>query len=69
MTSDFNPPLRQYNRRGGRPGLSVDFMAVCDAVREARKGNGQTMSDVAGHFGVSRAWLHKWVYPALQEAD
>ena len=47
----------------------MDFMAVYDAAREARMENGETMTDVAGRFGVSRAWLHKWVYPALQEAD
>ena len=27
------------------------------------------MSDVAVRFGVSGAWLHKSVYPALQGAD
>ena len=63
------PPKRGYSQRGGRPGLNADFMAVCAVVREARMENGETMSDVAGRFGVSRAWLHKWVYPALQEAD
>ena len=26
------PPTREYNRRGGRPGLNVDFVAVYDAV-------------------------------------
>ena len=62
-------PIREYNRRGGRPRLNVDFVAGCDAVREARKGNGQTMTDVAGRFGVSRGWLWKWCYPALREAD
>ena len=52
---------------GGRPGLNVDFMAVCDAVTGARKGSGETMADVACRFGVSRAWIWKWVYPALLE--
>ena len=28
-------PIRGYHRRGGRPVLEVDFMAVYDAVREA----------------------------------
>jgi len=23
------------------------------------------MTDIASRFGVSRGWLHKWVYPAL----
>ena len=27
---------RKYNRRGGLPGLNVDFVAVYAAVREAR---------------------------------
>ena len=58
---------RRYNRRAcdGRPGLNVDFRAVCDAVTGARNGSGETMTDIADWFGVSRAWLHKWVYPAL----
>ena len=61
------PPKRGYSQRGGRPGLNVDFVAVCDAVREARNGNGETITDVACRFGVSRGWIWKWVYPALLE--
>ena len=52
---------------GGRPGLNVDFVAVCDAVTGARKGSQVTMSDISDRFKVSRAWLHKWVYPSLLE--
>ena len=63
------PPKRGYSQRGGRPGLNTDFMAVCDAVGEARNGSGEAMSDISARFKVSRAWIHKWVYPALQEAD
>ena len=63
------PPKRGYSQRGGRPGLNTDFMAVCDAVGEARNGSGETMEDVARRFGVSRGWIWKWVYPALDEAD
>jgi hypothetical protein len=59
------PGIRHYNRRGGRPGLDIDFEAVCDAVLGARNGSGETMTDIAARFGVSRGWLHKWVYPAL----
>ena len=59
------PGRRGYNRRGGRPGLDIDFEAVCDAVMEARNGSGETMTDIAARFEVSRGWLHKWVYPAL----
>jgi len=59
------PGQRQYNRRGGRPGLTVDFEAVCDAVVKARKRSGETITDVATRFGVSRGWFHKWVYPLL----
>ena len=59
-------PIRGYRRRrGGRPGLKVDFMAVCDAVKGAWEGSGDTITDVAARFGVSRSWIHKWVYPAL----
>ncbi len=59
------PGSRRYNRRGGRPGLIVDFKAVCDAVLGARNGSGETMTDIAQRFGVSRGWIHKWVYPAI----
>ena len=59
------PGQRQYNRLGGRPGLAVDFTAVCDAVLQARNGSGETITDVATRFGVSRGWIHKWVYPVL----
>lgn len=63
------PPKRGYRQRGGRPGLNADFVAVCDAVTGARGGSGETMEDVARRFGVSRGWIWKWVYPALEEAD
>ena len=64
-----NPGIRQYNRRGGRPPLDVDFKAVCDAVERAWKGDGETMTDIAARFGVSRGWLHKWVYPKLGDEN
>ena len=56
---------RRYNRLGGRPGLNVDFVAVRDAVQGAWEGSGETITDIAARFGVSRVWIHKWVYPAL----
>ncbi len=62
------PGERKYNRRGGRPGLNVDFVAVCGAVTKARNGSGETMTDIASRFGVSRAWIHKHIYPALDGA-
>ena len=43
-----------YNPRGGRPPLDVDFVAVCDAVREAWAGSGETVTSIAARFGVSR---------------
>ena len=58
-------PPKGYIQREGRPGLNVDFRAVCDAVQGARNGNGETITDVACLFGVSRGWIWKWVYPAL----
>ena len=60
------PAQRKYNRLGGGPGLTVDFGSVCDAVLKAWKGSGETMTDIAARFQVSRGWLHKWVYPALE---
>ncbi|MDA1129629.1 MAG: hypothetical protein O2913_13185 [Chloroflexi bacterium] len=59
------PAQRKYNRLGGRPGLTVDFEAVCDAVVKARNGSGETITDVAVRFGVSRGWIHKWINPIL----
>ena len=61
------PGQRQYNRLGGRPGLNVDFKAVCDAILRARNGSGETITEVATRFGVSRAWIHKWIYPYLDD--
>ena len=61
------PQLEGIANVGGRPGLNVDFGAVCDAVQGARNGNGETVTDVACRFGVSRGWIWKWVYPALLE--
>ena len=54
-----------YNPRGGRPPLDVDFVAVCDAIRGAWAGSGETVTSIAARFGVSRGWIHKWVYPAI----
>ena len=58
-----------YRRRGERPRLEVDFMAVCDAVRRAWEGDGHTITEVASRFGVSRAWIHQRVYPVLNSRD
>ncbi len=59
------PASRGYSRRGGRPPLDVDFVAVCDAVLAAWNGGGETVTEIARRFGVSRGWIHKWVYPKL----
>ena len=60
--------MRQYNKRGGRPGLSVDFMAVCDAVARTRNGSGETIPMSKSVLGYrwdqshplvpSRLWRH-----------
>ena len=60
------PGVRKYNRHGGRPGLNVDLKAVCDAVLKAFNGNGETITDVAAEFGVSRGWIYKHVYHYLE---
>ena len=59
------PRTRGYRQHGGRPGLNVDFVAVCDAIRKAWAESGGTVTSVAARFGVSRGWMHKWVYPEL----
>ncbi len=52
------PGQRQYNRRGGRPKLDVDFAAVHDAVLGAWSGSGETITEVAARFEVSRDWVY-----------
>ena len=60
------PGTREDNQRaGGRPPLYEDFVAVCDAVLGAWSGSGETVTEIAERFGVSRGWIWKWVYPAL----
>lgn len=68
MAVPVKPSRRAYHRRGGRPGLNVDFVSVCDAVQGAIQGNGETITEIAARFGVSRGWIHKWVYPVLDGA-
>ena len=45
--------------------MNVDFKAVCDAVHGAWEGNGESITDVAARFGISRGWIWKWIHPAL----
>ena len=60
------PRTREYRQRGGRPGLNVDFVAVCDAVTGARKGSGETMSDISDRLRyralgyTSGSTRHSW---------
>ena len=61
------PGSRRYNHRSGRPGLNVNFKAVCDTVQGAWNGSGESITDIAESFGVSRGWIHKWVYPELRQ--
>ena len=42
--------------------MEVDFVAVCDAVLMAWNGGGESITDIALRFGVSRGWIRKWVY-------
>ncbi len=61
-----SPPPRSYSGLGGRPPLEVDFVAVCDAVLMAWNGSGESITDIALRFKVSRGWIHKRVYPKLR---
>ena len=56
---------KPYKQRGGRPPLDVNFVAVYSAVQEAWNGSGETITEIAERFGVSREWIWKWVYPRL----
>ena len=44
MSTSDPPPIRGYRRPGGRPGLNVDYVAVCDAVATAKADCGETMN-------------------------
>ncbi len=63
------PASRGNSGRGGRPPLDVDFGAVCDAVLATWNGGGETITEIVRKFGVSRGWIHKWVYPILRRTD
>ena len=60
------PGTRQDNQWRGRPGMDVDFAAVCNAVRRVWNGSWETVTDTAERFGVSREWTWKRVYPGLE---
>lgn len=49
----------------GRPPLQVDFVPIC-ATLLARQGERGLISHVAREFGVSRAWLRRWVLPLIE---
>ena len=63
------PATKGYRQRGGRPGLNVDFVAVCDAIREAWAGIGGTVlpgSRLVG-VGYTSGFTQSWGTPFLAE--
>ena len=44
----------------------MDLVAVCVVVTGAWNGSGETITDIAEMFEVSRGWIWKWVYPQLR---
>ena len=41
----------------------MDFKAACDAILMVSNSSGEIITDIANQFGVSRGWIHRWVYP------
>lgn len=62
-------PGGQTYAAGGRPGLEVDFRAVCEAVQGTRNSGGEIVPEVAVRFGVGRGWIWKWLCPALKGTE
>ena len=57
--------MAAYNVKGGRPRLKVDLKAITAAVKAALEGSGETITAIALSHEVSRAWIHRSIYPAL----
>ena len=54
-----------YNARGGRPRLKVDLKAITADVKAVLEGSAETITAIASRHHVSRAWIHRNIYPAL----
>lgn len=50
---------------GGRPRAQVDFMTICDSLK-GRLGERGAIKKMAEKYGVSRAWIYKWVMPVIR---
>ncbi len=48
----------------GRPRAQVDFVRICDSLRGRIQDKGAIRS-VAQEYGVSPAWIYKWVIPVI----
>ena len=56
LMGDFNAVKKgNVSQRGGRRAVG----------KAASQGSGETVTEIAARFGVSRGWIHKWVYPTL----
>ena len=51
-------------RRTGRPRANVDFVTVCDTLRD-QLGEPGAIARTARQFGIRRAWIYKHVIPVL----
>lgn len=50
---------------GGRPRAQVDFVSVCESLRGRIKEKG-AIKEIALEYGVSPAWVYKWVVPVIR---
>ncbi len=56
MVSEPKSPVHAVTRVvAAAPGLDVDFMAVCDAVRRAWEGSGETITDIDARLRDTRS--------------
>ena len=49
----------------GRPRSQVDFVSICDSLRNRISKKG-AIRQVALEYGVSPAWVYKWVVPVVR---
>ncbi len=49
----------------GRPRAQVDFVRICDSLRGRVQERG-AIRTIAQEYGVSPAWIYKWVIPVIR---
>ena len=55
-----------FRANGGRPRLKLDYKAITADVKEVLDGSEETITSIALKHQVSRAWIHRNIYPSLE---